>query len=455
MSAAPRSPKSVVSTDAPRAGLQLKHVLILFVLAATAWGFNFWSERQQAPIREHLAAGQKYFDSGQVAPAVEEWRRVVELSPQNVEAWQSLGQAYVRLNDWKNAYDALQHVEKLDSSRVGLYSGLAAAAAKLQDNEAARRYAEMELKRDADARDALRVMVKVLELQGDEEARLTYLQRLAKLEPENVDTLILLSDSLIGLNHYEEARPFIERLLSIDPTLGAAYSMRGVVEYESGGDAQSLGAARRDLEKALQINANDSVSRLYLGKVLLRAREPKKAIENLQIVGQSPTANPVYLFEMGNAHRQLGQPAEAQKWLRRFEEVQKQNTRVASLRQRYANNPQDFETVLQLALALMDSEQPLGAEKNLEIAKKLKPNDPRVKAAEARLEKMYEQHLQQGLRALQKNNQQQANWHITKAAMLKPRDERTQSATQQLAAAGSGNQANSFDPRNATADFAN
>jgi hypothetical protein len=74
----------------------------------------------------------------------------------------------------------------------------------------------------------------------------------------------------------------------------------------------------------------------------------------------------------------------------------------------------------------------VGAEKCINKAASLRPSDPKAKAALHQLENAYLQYLNAGLAALEKRDYDRVGVNLGTAMMLRPHDERTAKAIQQL-----------------------
>lgn len=65
-----------------------------------------WEGEPEELAQVHNALGYSYFNLDKVEDSVKEYRKAVELQPGYVTAWNNLGDAYEKLKDFDNAYDA-------------------------------------------------------------------------------------------------------------------------------------------------------------------------------------------------------------------------------------------------------------------------------------------------------------------------------------------------------------
>lgn len=404
--------------------------MALLLCAGALWGWNWWRAAQTAPVRAHLEAGRDFLQQGRRQDAAREWRETVRLDANNLEAWQLLGDWYVSEGDWKAGLDAWQHVERLHPDYPALYINLAKCAARLGDWALTERYTEAGLKRQPDDVGAWRVLAQVLEQRGETDKRLRALQRLAQLTPRDPIVLASLAQALIAANRYDEALPILDRWVQVAPNSATAHALRGAALLNVGSAPHGLNQVETDLLKALQIRPNDYTARLNLGQFYIRSGQPAKAISHLEMLGQMRQANPGYLMDLANAYQQTGQTAKALEARRRFAAIEQINYKIAVLKSRVRNDPQNADLNLQIALLLMQSNNPSGVDTYIQRVLRLRPHDARVQAAAQQLEHRYVTTLQAGLAALKRADYPEAGWRISQALLLRPNDPRTQNAAQ-------------------------
>lgn len=408
---------------------------LLVLLATAAWSLNWWQQSRIAPIRTHIEAGVRYLQQGQGTAAEGEWKAAVRLDSSNVEAWELLGDYYIALENWVEARAALGHVLELRPETPQIHYRLAQCAAQVDDMKMAQREATAELKRNPNHVESLEILATALAREDTDIARLKILRHLVELRPQSTEHLAQLGSALVNEKDYVHARPVIEALLQLEPNSGPAHAMHGITLLYTDPSPQGLNLATTELKKALAQNPSDVVARLFLGRVYLRLKRPHEAIFYLQKLDTLATAHKSYLFELARAHQMLGNVQQAQTIRRRYAANEQRDIQIKRLNSRISNNPRDFEAILSVGLLLLGSEKPVGADGNINEAARMRPTDPRVKAAQRQLEALYVRHLQLGLAALQRRNYDQVGRQFSQVVMLRPHDERTAKAMQQFQAA--------------------
>jgi tetratricopeptide (TPR) repeat protein len=177
------------------------------------------------------------------------------------------------------------------------------------------------------------------------------------------------------------------------------------------------------------------VSWQYLGKVYLRQRKPKEAIDSLERLGKLVTSNQTYLFDLSNAYQMAGNTQKALEMRRRYAVAEQQGVAIKRFKSRLSSNPRDFDSMLGLGLLLLGSDRPVSAHKYLQAAQKLRPDDLRSQNALRKLESLYVGHLRFVEQGLQKRDIGLASHHLSQAMLLLPQDARTAAALRRLQAA--------------------
>ncbi len=406
-------------------------------LAVVVGGLSLWWGTRSSPAERHLEAGAQLLQSGQDLAAEQEWRKAVRLEPDNVEAWELLGDYYQASHNWEAALEAFRQVLRLRPDTPDLQRRLAQCAAQAGDKAATQRHGEAALAQNPGDVVALKILVAAGEAgrrpgeRGDEK-QLEYLQRLIELQPNDLLSVARLADALTIRRRYVEVRPLVERLLQANPSYAPALSMRGEALFNENPSPQGLAQAEADFKRALQLDPRDLVSRRYLGKLYLRKRESAKAVPHLEEMVRARPFDSSHLFELAEAYQQMGNAKKAAALRLRYAALQKESHEIQVLRSRLSVEPDNFNYNLQIGLLLLKSHHPADVGFYLDKAVKLRPADRRAKAALRQLERLYAQHLTAGLGALKSGEHKKADWHLSRAILLRPNDARTRQALQQL-----------------------
>src|SRR5205085_7036613 len=93
-------------------------------------------------------------------------------------------------------------------------------------------------------------------------------------EPDYADGWLNVARALIQEGETDAAKPFVERALKIDPSLGRIYFFRAMIEKSDG----DYDAALKSLERAEAQYPRDRVTLNQIGRILFLKRDYAKAI---------------------------------------------------------------------------------------------------------------------------------------------------------------------------------
>lgn len=244
---------------------------------------------------------------GDFSAAIRDYRKVLELRPNEVEAKVNLGAALSHVGQFDEAIAIYRSALTSLKDKNPVLLNLALAYYKKGDFENARQ--QFEILRDVQP-NALQVVI----LLGDCDVRLgkmdAALNLLEPLEDKNsknmdfeyvlgsalintkgrrregvarmeevgksgsgVDAYMIAGATLLQLNEFERARQDLEQALRLKPTLPGLYTLVGTARDKTG-DAKDAEPAFRE---ALKANPDDFEANLYLGAILYKRREIDEA----------------------------------------------------------------------------------------------------------------------------------------------------------------------------------
>jgi tetratricopeptide (TPR) repeat protein len=272
-------------------------VIILLACAAPA----------QEPTPDQLLAAA--IDAQQHADyptAIRDYRKVLELRPNMVEAKVNLGAALVHVGDFdgaiamyrsalpsisnKNAVlrnlalayykkgdfkDAAEQFEVLHQAvpnDVGIAVLLGYCDAQLGKTEAAVALLEPLETKNADNSDFEYAYGSALIKAGRRREGVDRLEKVAK-SGNSADAYLLAGSTLLDLNDFEPARRDLDEALRLDPKLPGVYTLAGTARDKTGAIQEAEAAFR----EALKINPDDFDANLYLGAILYKRRDLDEA----------------------------------------------------------------------------------------------------------------------------------------------------------------------------------
>jgi tetratricopeptide (TPR) repeat protein len=248
---------------------------------------------------------------GDYQSAIRDYRKLLELRPNTIEAKVNLGAALAHVGDFDGAIamyrSALPQIsEQNNFQKHGVLLNLALAYYKKGDFEnAAEQFETLHKASPADVRVAI--------LLGDSDVRLgkpaTAVELLEPLEPANAqnldleyaygtalikvgkrrdgvariekvakagnsaDAYFLAGSTFLDLNEFESARRDLDEALRLDPKLPGIYTLAGTARDKTG----DIKAGETAFREALKINPDDFEANLYLGAILYRERHMDEA----------------------------------------------------------------------------------------------------------------------------------------------------------------------------------
>lgn len=161
-----------------------------------------------------------------------------------------------------------------------------------------------------------RMRARILLRRGERGRALEDAQRAIKLDPEDVDALLLLARIYLTQRALARARPLLQRALALDDARAEAYFCRGLLHYQQ--REPQLKAAIADLTRALSLRPGYTAALFHRARARLAAKQYVSALQDLRRAekdarrGDFP-AHEAHLVR-GHVHFQLeewGQAAEA------------------------------------------------------------------------------------------------------------------------------------------------
>jgi tetratricopeptide (TPR) repeat protein len=117
--------------------------------------------------------------------------------------------------------------------------------------------------------------------------------------------------ALVALGRNAEAGAEYREAIRLDPTMEDAYRNLGFLEWSQ----HHLEAARKELERALELSPEDSFAHYYLGRVHLDAEHYPQAFDELARSHVPWPEDPVFLIEVATGYAAIGRTDDAQRTL--------------------------------------------------------------------------------------------------------------------------------------------
>ncbi len=295
----------------------------------------------QAPpeLKQHVEAGLKAKQAGDLDTAIREFQRVAELAPGLAAAHANLGAVYFEKKDYGNAIPSLRQALQINPDLPGAHAMLGVAL--LAQGYASQSIAHLE-KAQADdllgvallesgrAREAIDKLEAALQKQPDDPDLLYYLSqafgrlskqvfdRLAERSPASARTRQMMAEAMAAAGNREAAEKEFRAALAIRPDLRGVHFALGEM-YLGSGDHQN---AEREFREEARLAPGSAAAAYQLGVALLNLGQVGDARAELKRADALQPGMPETLLELGRAVAAAGEFGLAEKLLRRVLELE-------------------------------------------------------------------------------------------------------------------------------------
>lgn len=272
---------------------------------------------------EHL--GNVYKEQGKLPQAIEAYRKIVTMGPENaVRGYDLQIEAYRDRKEWQQATTvAREAVQKLPDNRTMklVYAGELADIGK--GDEAIAQTKSL-LKGNTDDREVLVAMAQIydrLRRWKDAEDTLNKAAQLSEKPEDRQYVQFLLADTYDREKKYEEAEQLFRKLLAEDPHNGAVLNYLGYMLADRG---VRLEEALNYIKKAIELEPQNGAYLDSLGWIYFKMGNYDLAEENLRKASERMNDDPTIQDHLGDLYQKKGQLKQAAAhWERALNEWQR------------------------------------------------------------------------------------------------------------------------------------
>ncbi len=210
--------------------------------------------------------------------AILNFRRAIELEPDYVHAYISLGSAQLRAMDIEGAERSFRRAIELEGENALALVGLAQTYMLFDQVDEAIRYAERALEIDPQSVDAAYTLALIYQSSGDVEKEVDALIRTAQIEPRHGQALSRLADIYLENERYEQAVQALRaaqagamRVQHIHTRLAGAYYAMG-----------DLDAAETELRREVEVSPRSASAQASLARLLAERGQMDEARTRLR-----------------------------------------------------------------------------------------------------------------------------------------------------------------------------
>jgi len=255
-------------------------------------------ERMDRLATYHDLVGVAYSKLGNPTPAIESFKKAIELDPGNEDYYLDLGQALQEYEAYESARGLFQSGVLAHPKSARLYVGLALACLPAARVKEARDAAERAIELEPTLESAYTTLATVCEAEKDWQCLLNDSLRLQKLNPRNhwgwyYEALAQLGMQRSGQStRLPQIIGLLRRAIELKPAFPLAHLQLGKLFYQQKDYSKSI----IELKQAIQINPDYMEAHFLLGMALRRVGDIQHSREQLEIHRR-------LIAEFGSRHR--------------------------------------------------------------------------------------------------------------------------------------------------------
>lgn len=307
-----------------------------------------------------LFQGTASLNQGRIDDAERAWQTAAQLSPRNPTVQHALGALYLSSGRWPEARMALNRYADLAPTEPHALCDLAErelSTGSLNLLEPASLDAARAAILEPTCLRALTTAANAWLARGDTRRGITYLRRVAVLDPGNPSHRLRLGKLLLRAQRIAEATAVASQLVNRYPGWSAAVGLLGDCYAEAAPLSDEGRRAEPTLVRAVQLDPLNADAQAALGRLVLRRGRTPEAVKYLEAARELGATDLSIAFNLGRAYRQLGRPADAAQAEKEFTRRSRVENELGELEKRLATSPRDagvLARLLQLSRELGD-----------------------------------------------------------------------------------------------------
>ena len=190
--------------------------------------------------RATVLIGMAYYGLGDYRTAATYLKQAVDAGPNNLELLLALEHSYLWSHQYKYVLDVYHKILTLnpDSAEADMIAG--EALDEMKNNDGATEMFRAAVKADPKLPDVHFGLGYLLWTQKRYPDAAKEFQAELANDPQHAQALLYLADADIQMNQVDDARPLLERVVKLDPTLALAHLDLGILASEAGHNEEAL-----------------------------------------------------------------------------------------------------------------------------------------------------------------------------------------------------------------------
>jgi tetratricopeptide (TPR) repeat protein len=364
-------------------------LVLLLILCVVATGYSQGQTNPRAEAYYHFSKARLLDDQGQASQAIDEYKKALELDPNNSLIYSEMAESYFRNSRLREAADTAGKAIQIDPDNIEAHKLLSSIYIQIISrtnaqqvtvetiNGAIREFEEI-IRIDPTDRPSFLMLGQLYKLKGDPDKAAEIYKKFLGIEPGSEEGVTALAKLQMDAGNHKEAADLLEEFVKQRPdsdaalqTLGEAYIelqeyAKAAEAYKRASEldpddieikkaeAQALFLAEKfdDAEKLYQelwkTDPDDGLALLRLGQIYRRQMKYDLARQNLEKAAQSFPDSIEVQFNLVMLDREQGKLEDALKRANeivkktekangRYSEAEKQNRRVFLINQGLLN----------------------------------------------------------------------------------------------------------------------
>jgi len=163
-------------------------------------------------------------------------------------SYQAEAEEMLAADDYESAIASYRQMARLEADNPVPYTAMAGLYLLQQDLPRAYELAQQAVDADPESADALAILARIEDWQGEYEASLNHALDALEIDPENVDALAVLAEVYIDVGNWEVAQGYLDQAFAIDPLNVLALRNQAYLFERQGQYEEAIAAYNRAIE---------------------------------------------------------------------------------------------------------------------------------------------------------------------------------------------------------------
>ncbi len=296
------------------------------------------------PIYYYLA-GLVNFNQGEYLKANEDLRDYIEIVADDVRALKLLAKTEIALNEYFSAKNDLIKARLLSPDDIETWALLGQAYHLTGEVEKALLYYKDVVKALPDSANALADLAQLEQDMGQLKEAIKHFTQARKLAPKNAGIALALAYSYQLAKQPQAALEIIDQLITQDDSNSYLYQQRGILL----GLTEQHKKAKQSFEQAYQLNNNNIEALVHLARIDMLEGNSQSARARLEQKLASEPDHPMLLVELGNTYQKQSEIKQAKSYYEKAYDLNRDSSlAVTKVLEVYAAE-QNFANAIEIA----------------------------------------------------------------------------------------------------------